>query len=104
VNPSRTPILFDEIKFAMVFRVKIAEVPARLNQLLKLGLFRDKIRLHEKNASATAVRVARGATTRKTLALGKDIPGFLALGPQTTLPNNGLHALEPATHGVLVIW
>jgi len=48
--------------------------------------------------SATAVGVARGAM--KTLALGKKIA--IPVRPQTSLPNDNLHALEPAGHGGMV--
>ena len=47
---------------------------------------------------ATAVRAVRGAT--ETWALGKKI--IVSLRPQTTLTNDGLHALEPVGHGGMV--
>ena len=40
-----TPILFNEIEFTMVLGIKIAEMPAILDQLLKLGLLRHEIGL-----------------------------------------------------------
>jgi hypothetical protein len=92
-----SPILFDKIELAMILGVEIAQMTARLNQLLKLGLLRHEVRLREKNAPAAAVIVLRGAA--KTRALGKKVS---SLGPQTTLPNNDLHALEPAGHGGVV--
>jgi hypothetical protein len=67
----RPPILFDKIKFTMVFWIEIAEVPTRLDQLLKLGRLRDEIWLQKKNAPAAAVSATRGAT--KTRALGEKV-------------------------------
>src|SRR6267154_3848436 len=52
-------VLFNEVEFAMVFGVKVAQMPMRLDQLLKLGLLRDEIRLQKKNAPATTVSMAR---------------------------------------------
>jgi hypothetical protein len=37
------PVLFDKIEFIVVFGIEITQMPMRLNQLLKLGLLRDKI-------------------------------------------------------------
>jgi hypothetical protein len=51
----RPPVLFDKVKFTMVFWIEIAEMPTRLNQLLKLGFLRDKIGLQKKYAPAAAV-------------------------------------------------
>jgi hypothetical protein len=93
----RAPILFDEVQLAVILWVKITQVSARLDQLLKLGLLRDEIWLQEEDASATAVSAVRGAV--KTRALGEK----LALAePQTALPNDDLHALEPVGHGGVV--
>jgi hypothetical protein len=63
--------LFDKIKFTMVFWIEIAEVPTRLDQLLKLGLLRDEIWLQKKYAPAAAVSATRGAM--KTRALGEKV-------------------------------
>jgi hypothetical protein len=68
-----TPVLLDKIEFAVILGVKIAYMPAGLDQLLKLGLLRGKIWLQKKYAPATAVHVVRG--TMKTRALGKKIRG-----------------------------
>jgi hypothetical protein len=92
------PILFNEVEFAVILGVKITQMPARLDQLLKLGLLKDEIGLHKKYASAATVHAARGAT--KARALGKK--DRVALGPQPALPNDSLHALEPAGHGRVV--
>lgn len=93
-----TPILLDEVELAMIFGVEVTQMPARLDQLLELGLLRDEIGLQKKYASAAAVRAARRAA--KTRALGEKI--LVALRPQTALPNDDLHALEPAGHGGVV--
>ena len=92
------PILFDEIEFTVIFGVKVTQMVTRLDQLLKLGLLRDEIGLRKENATATAVSAARGAT--KPWALSKKVS---LLGPQTTLLNDDLHALEPAGHGGVVL-
>jgi hypothetical protein len=91
----RPPILLNEVELAVIFRVKITYVSTRLNQLLKLGLLRDKIRLQKQYAPATAISAARGTTNR---TLGKKI----LFRPQSTLPDDDLHALEPAGHGGVV--
>src|SRR6266852_2653715 len=70
----------------------------RLDQSFKLGLLRGKIWLHKKDATAAAIHMARGAT--ETRALGKKVQ--VTLGPQLMLPNDDLHALEPAEHGGVV--
>ncbi len=93
----RFPILFDKVKLTMVFWIEITQMAARLDQLLKLGLLRYKVRLQKENTPAATVSMARGAM--KTRALGKK---FSLAGPQTTLPNNDLHAFEPAGHGGVV--
>jgi hypothetical protein len=90
------PVLLDEVELTVVFGVEIAQMAARLDQLLKLGLLRDEIWLQKENTPATAVNAVRGAA-RSTL--GKKVS---SLRPQTTLPNNDLHALEPAGHGGMV--
>jgi hypothetical protein len=92
----RPPVLFDEIEFTVIFGIEITQMTMRLDQLLKLGLLRDEVGLQKKNALTTAVSAAGGAT--KTRALGEKV----SLGPQTALPNNDLHALEPAGHGGVV--
>ena len=90
-------VLLDEIKFTVILRIEVAQMAARLNQLLKLGLLRHEIGLKKEEASATTVNVASVTTTR---AIGKKI----SVGrPQTTLPNDDLHALEPAGHGGVVL-
>jgi len=38
-------ILFNKVKFAMIFWIEVTQITMRLNQLLKLGLLRDEIRL-----------------------------------------------------------
>ena len=81
----------------MIFRIEIAEMPTRLNQLLKLGPLRDKIGLQKKNAPATAVSTTRGAM--ETQALGEKVS---SLRPQAMFPDDDLHALEPAGHGGVV--
>lgn len=91
-----SPILFDEVEFAVIFWVEVAQMAARLDQLLKLGLLRDKFSLRKKDVPATAVSAVRQAT--KTWALRKKV----SLGPQTTLPNDDLHSLEPSRHGGVV--
>ena len=91
------PILFYKVEFTMVFGIEIAQMPARLNQLLKLRLLRDKIRLKKENTPAITVSTTRGAMKARTL--GENI----SLRPQTTLPNDDLHAFEPARHGGVVI-
>ena len=91
------PILLNEIELTMVFWVKVAQMATRLDQLLKLGLLRHEIGLGKENAPATAISVARGAT--KTWALSKEVS---LLRPQTVLPNDDLHTLEPARHGGVV--
>jgi hypothetical protein len=91
------PILLDEIEFAVIFRVKVTQMATRLDQLLKLGLLRHEIGLGKENAPATAISAARGAT--KPRALSEKVS---LLGPQTVLPNDDLHALEPAGHGGVV--
>jgi hypothetical protein len=93
----RPPILFDKIKFAVIFWIKITEMPARLDQLLKLRLLRDEVGLQKKDTPATAVSAIRRAT--KTQALGGKGP---SLRPQATLPDDDLHAFEPAGHGGVV--
>ena len=93
------PILLDEVELAMVFQVKVAKMTMRFDQLLKLGLLRDEIRLQKQDVLAAAVYMARGAV--KTWALG--VKTQVSLGPQTTLPNNDLHALEPIGHEGMVI-
>jgi hypothetical protein len=90
--------LLDEVKLTMIFGVKIAQMPAGLDQLLKLGLLRDEIGLQKKEASATTVCTARGAA--KTRALGEKTR--VSLRPQAALPNDDLHALEPTGHGGMV--
>ena len=42
-----TPILFNKIEFAVIFGVKIIYMFMRFDQLLKLGLLRDEIRLQK---------------------------------------------------------
>ena len=93
----RPPILLDKVELAVIFRVEITQVPAILNQLLKLGLLRNEVGLQKKDAPATTVSAARGAM--KPWALGEKIS---SLGPQTTLLDNNLHALKPAGHGGVV--
>ena len=39
------PILFNKVEFAMIFWIEVTQMTARLDQLLKLGLLRDEIRL-----------------------------------------------------------
>ena len=91
------PILFDEVEFAVIFWVEVAQMATRLDQLLQLGLLRDKISLRKKDAPATAVSAVRQAL--KTWALGKKVS---LLGPQTMLPNDNLHSFEPSGHGGVV--
>jgi hypothetical protein len=91
------PILLDEIELTVVFWVKVAQMATRLDQLLKLGLLRDEIGLGKKNAPATAISAARGATKPRALSEKLSL-----LGPQTALTNDDLHALEPAGHGGVV--
>ncbi len=71
----------------------------RLDQLLKLGFLRNKIRLKEKDVLIAAVSMARRAM--KAQALGKKISTFFR--PQAALPNDDFHALEPAGHGRVVL-
>ena len=92
------PILFDKVEFAVIFGIEIANMPTGLNQLLKLGLLRDKVGLQKKNPSAAAVSVSRRTT--KSWALSKQ---FSSLWPKTALPNDDLHALEPAGHGGMIV-
>ena len=92
------PILLDEVELAVVFWVEIADMAVRFDQLLKLGLLGDEIGLHKKDPPAATVSAARGTT--KTWALGEKV--FILLGPQTTFPNDDLHALEPTGHGGMV--
>jgi len=91
-----SPILFGKIQLAVILGVKVTQMAMRLDQLLKLGLLRYKIRLQKKNTLATAVSVTSGTT--KPWALG----GKISLRPQTMLLNDDLYALEPAGHGGVV--
>ena len=93
------PILLNEIELTMIFWVKVTQMAMRFDQLLKLGLLRNKIRLGKEDMPATAISVARGAM--KPWALSEEV-SLWVLGPQTTLANNDLHALEPAGHGGVV--
>ena len=72
-----TPVLLDEVELAMVFQVKVAKMTMRFDQLLKLGLLRDEIRLQKQDVLAAAVYMARGAA--KTWALGEKTQ--VSLGP-----------------------
>jgi hypothetical protein len=92
------PILLDEVELAVVFWVEITDMAARFDQLLKLGLLGDETGLHKKDPLAAIVNAAEG--TRKTWALGEKV--FVLLGPQTTFPNDDLHALKPTGHGGMV--
>jgi hypothetical protein len=38
-------ILFNKVEFTMIFRIEATQMTVRLDQLLKLGLLRDEIRL-----------------------------------------------------------
>src|SRR6267154_410351 len=60
-------ILFDEVEFAVILGVEITDMPTGLNQLLKLGLLRDKVGLQKKNPSAATVSVSRRATITQAL-------------------------------------
>jgi hypothetical protein len=93
-----SPVLLNKVELAVVLRVEVAQVAARLNQLLKLGLLRDKIGLQKKDATAAAVRAVWGAL--KVVALGQKVS--YSLGPQTALSDDDFHALEPAGHGVAI--
>jgi len=64
---------------------------------LKLGLLRHEVGLQKENTPAATVGAARRAM--KTQALGEK---FFLTGPQTTLPNDDLHAFEPAGRGRVV--
>lgn len=92
------PVLLNEIELAVVFRVEITQMAARLDQLLKLGLLRLKIGLRKEYTSAAAVNAVGGAA--KTWALGQKI--VFRVRPQAALPNDDLHALEPAGHGGVI--
>ena len=91
------PVLLNKIELAMIFWIKVAQMAVRLNQLLKLGLLWHEIRLCKENALAAAVGATCGAA--KTWILSKKIP---LTRPQTTLPNDNLHALKSARHGGVV--
>jgi hypothetical protein len=92
------PILFDEVQFTVILGIKIIQMPMGLDQLLKLRPLRDEIGLQKEYSLAAAVCTIRGAT--KAQALGKKIR--VSLGPQTMLPNNDFHALEPTGHRGMV--
>lgn len=93
-----TSILFNKVKFTVIFWVKITYMSMRFYQLLKLGILRDKIGLEKKYTPATAVSTARW--TVKTWALCKKIQ--VSLGPQTTLLNDCFYVLKLARHGGVV--
>ena len=56
-----TSVLLNKVELAMVFQVKVAKMTMRFDQLLKLGLLRDEIKLQKQDVSAAAVSTARGA-------------------------------------------
>ena len=51
----RAPVLFDKIEFAMVFRVKIAQMTVPLDELLELRTLICEVGLSEERAPAAAV-------------------------------------------------
>ena len=57
----RPPILLDEVQFAMVFWVEVAEVAARLHKLLNLRLLVNEVWLRKKEPPTVAVSVFEGA-------------------------------------------
>jgi hypothetical protein len=94
----RTPILLNKIELAVILRVEVTQMATRLNQLLKLGFLRHKIGLQKEYPPATAVSAAR--RTVEIRALGEKVT--VPLRPQSALPNDDLHAFEPAGHGGVV--
>lgn len=64
-------ILFNEIELMLIFEIEITQMTMRLDQLLKLGMLKDEIRLQKKNVPTIAVSTAREAM--KTRALGEKV-------------------------------
>ena len=50
-----TPVLLDEVQFAMILRVKIAQMTVPLDELLELQALICEVGLNEERAPAAAV-------------------------------------------------
>ena len=62
------PVLLNEIEFAMILWVEIAEVAAGLDEFLKLRLVTGKVTLWKKKLPTAAVSTSRGAAKIWTLS------------------------------------
>ena len=57
----RTPVLLDEVKFAMIFRIEIAQMTVPLDELLDLQTLIYEVGLNKKCAPAATVDMVRRA-------------------------------------------
>ena len=92
-----TPILFYEVNLTMILRIEVAQMSARLDQLLELRTLRHEIGLEVEDPPSAAIHTAGGALEVWALSWKP------YLWPQPALANYLLHALEPTGHGRVVV-